>query len=330
MKKNLMFLVVAAVGFASCNGGFKQAPGGMLYNIHVDKSGPKIKEGDFLSVNVVAKTEGDSVLMSTYEQGIHSNLVYRKSPPGDVMSVFPFLTEGDSVTVKTNIDSVYKKGMRRPPFKGKYIVYELKVEKVIPHGNAKPNDTTWNNEIKKYLAAGNDKLRNGEAAKMKKYIDDNKLVGTTTPSGLFYVVDQPGVGDKPAVNDTAKVYYTVKFLNGKILETNIKEVAQKNNNYNPGLPYKPIPVPVGVHKVIPGWDEGLQLMNKGEKATFVIPSKLAYGEQGYAGAIPPYSTLVFNIQIVDIVHPNPNAPKPASLIPPQPSVQVKPVKPAGK
>ncbi len=321
MKKNLMFIAVAAIGLAGCNGGFKQAPAGLLYNIHTDKSGPKIKDGDFLSVNVIAKTEGDSVLMSTYQTSTPANLVMRKSQPGEIFSVFPFLTEGDSVTVKTNIDSLTKKpGSRRPPFKGKYIVYELKVEKVIAKG--KLPDSVWNSQIKTYLNAQNLVLKNNEEAKFKKYVADNKLVGTTTPSGLFYVVTQPGNGEKPAVGDTAEVYYTVKFFNGKVLETNIKEVAQKNNNFNPGLPYKPIRVPVGVKKMIPGWDEGLQLVSKGEKATFVIPSKLAYGEQGNPGGVPPYTSLVFDITVVNIIHQNPNAPKPVEA--PQPTVQLKP------
>ena len=324
MKKNLMFLIVAAVGLASCNGGFKQAPAGLLYAIHVDKSGPKIKDGDFVSVNVIEKTEGDSVMLSTYEQGSPSYLVMRQSPAGSVLNAFKFLAEGDSVTIKSNMDSVFKKGMGRPHIKGKYLVYEVKVEKVIPH--TKGADSTFNNAIKKYLAANNDVLKKAEGSKMEKYITDNKLKGSATPSGLYFQVDAPGVGDKPAVGDTAEVFYTVKFLNNKVLETNIKEVAQKNNTYNPGLPYKAIRVPVGVRKVIPGWDEGLQLMSKGEKATFVVPSKLAYGEQGYSGAIPPYATLVFNIEMVNIIHPDPNAPKPAPPVL-KPTVQVKP---AGK
>jgi FKBP-type peptidyl-prolyl cis-trans isomerase FkpA len=310
MKKNLMFLALATIGLASCNGGFKQAPGGLLYNIHIDKGGPKIKEGDFISVNVVAKTDGDSVLFSTYEQGAPSYRVLQKGPNGDVMAVFPYLSEGDSATVKTNMDSLFKKGMRRPPIKGKYIVYEIKVERVIAHGPGKGNDTAWNSQIKKYIDGLSTAMKKAEAGKIKKYIDDNKLVGITTPSGLFYTISKQGTGEKPAVNDTAAVFYTARFTNGKIFETNVKEIAQKNNTYNPGLAYKAIHVPVGVHKVIPGWDEGLQLLNKGSKATFVVPSKLGYGEQGYA-IIQPFTPLVFELEVVDVIHPDPNAPKPA-------------------
>jgi len=309
MKKNLMFLALATLGLASCNGGFKKAPGGLLYNIVVDKSGPKIKEGDFISVDVVAKTDGDSILFSSYEQGAPTYQVMRKGQPGDVMNAFPNLAEGDSAIIKTNIDSLFKKGTRRPPIKGKYIIYQIKVEKVIAKGT-KPNDTTWNSQIKKYMDGQAAMMKKGEAAKFKKYIDDNKLTGTTTPSGLYYAITTPGAGDKPAAGDTAEVFYTAKFTNGKVFETNVKATAQKNNNYNPALPYKPIRVPVGVKKVISGWDEGLMLLNKGSKATFVIPSKLAYGEQGYPPVIPPFTPLVFEVEMVNIIHPNPNAPKP--------------------
>jgi hypothetical protein len=75
--------------------------------------------------------------------------------------------------------------------------------------------------------------------------------------------------------------------------------------------------------MIPGWDEALQLMNKGTKATLIIPSKLAYGEQGYS-VVPPFNPLVFDMELVDVVHPNPNAPKPAAPAL-KPTVQVKPL-----
>jgi len=311
MKKNLMFLAFAALGLASCNGGFKKGTGGMLYDIHVDKGGTKIKEGDFVSLNLIAKTDGDSVLMSTYEQGRPIiTLLQKPQTSGDIFAGVELLAEGDSATIKTNIDSMIKKGMRRPPLKGKYVVYEIKIEKVIPKG--KMADTAFNNKITAYLKVQTDAMKKAEPAKIKKYIDDNKLTGTTTPSGLFYTMTKQGTGDKPAVGDTAEVFYTAKFLTGKIFETNVKEIAQKNKTFNPMQKYEALHVPVGVKGVIPGWDEGLQLLNKGAKATFVIPSKLAYGEQGYQ-MIQPFTPLVFEVEMVGIIHPDPNAKK---VVPP--------------
>src|ERR1700744_5744305 len=312
MKKNLMFLAFASLGLACCNGGFKKGNGVLLYDIHVDKGATKIKEGDFVSLNLIAKTDGDSVLMSTYESG-HPilTLLQKAQSSGDIFAGVKLLGEGDSATIKTNLDSMYKKGMKRPPFKGKYVVYEVKIEKVIPKG--KLADTAFNSRITSYLKVQSDAMRKEEPVKIKKYLTDNKLTGTTTPSGLFYIITKPGVGDKPAVGDTAEVFYTAKYLNGKVFETNVKEVAQKNKTYNPMQQYKAIRIPVGVKGVIPGWDEGLMLLNKGAKATFVIPSKLAYGEQGYQ-IIPPFTPLVFDVELVSIIKPDPNAKK---VVPPR-------------
>jgi FKBP-type peptidyl-prolyl cis-trans isomerase len=87
-------------------------------------------------------------------------------------------------------------------------------------------------------------------------------------------------------------------LNGNLFDTNIESVA-KANNYDNGGRYNPYPVVVNTGSVIRGWDEMLQLMNKGMKVTAYIPSVLAYGSQGNGG-IPPNSVLVFDMEVVDI------------------------------
>ena len=85
-------------------------------------------------------------------------------------------------------------------------------------------------------------------------------------------------------------------------------------------PYKPIRFTIGTQGMIAGWQEGLQLLNKGSKATLILPSSLAYGEQGYQ-QIQPFTPLIFDIELVDIIHPNPNAPKPVNMVPPMPAPQ---------
>ncbi len=313
MKKNLMFLAFAALGLASCNSGFKKGNGGLLYDIHTSKNGQKIKEGDFIVLNLVAKTDGDSVLMSTYENGNPITTVLQKSQSsGDILSGVKMLAEGDSATIKTSIDSMYKKGGRKPPFKGKYIVYDIKVEKVFSKG--KQSDTAFNNQITAYMKTRVEAMKKAEPVKIKKYIDDNKLKLSTTASGLNYVITKQGTGEMPKVGDTVEVYYVGRFINGKLFDTNVKDAAQKGKTFNPMQQYKPIRVPVGVKAVITGWDEGLQLLNKGAKGTFIIPSNLAYGEQGYQ-VIPPFSPLVFDVEMVNIIHPDPNAKKPAPMSP---------------
>jgi peptidylprolyl isomerase len=108
---------------------------------------------------------------------------------------------------------------------------------------------------------------------------------TTTDSGLMYTVLKEGSGDKPASGTMIRVHYTGTFLDGRKFASSIDEGD-------------PIPFPVGTGRVIKGWDEALLDMRKGEKRILIIPPDLAYGSQG-RGPIPPNSTLVFEVELVD-------------------------------
>ncbi len=108
-----------------------------------------------------------------------------------------------------------------------------------------------------------------------------------TPSGLRYKIIQKGTGVKPEKGQTVAVHYKGMFADGGVFDS----------SYNRG---EPIEFPVGMGQVIAGWDEGIMLLNKGDKARFVIPSNLAYGEQGAGGVIPPNATLVFDVELMDI------------------------------
>ncbi len=310
------------MAFAGCNGGFKKGDNGLLYKIYTDAPGTNIKVGDFVSVNVVAKTEGDSLLFSSYDMGRASQLLVAKPTyKGDLYTGLMLLSQGDSATLKVDADTLVKKsGQPKPPgFKGKYFVYTLKIEKVLAKGTM--DDKAFQAKIGEFFKAETDKAKAAEPIKIKKYIADKNLKTIQTPSGLNYVITQAGSGDKIASGDTAVVDYTGKLMNSteKVFDTSIKEVAQKNKTYDKMRPYQPIKIAVGQKAVIPGWDEGLQLLNKGSKATFIIPSSLAYGEQGY-GPIAPFSPLVFEVELKNIIHPDPNAPKPP-VMPQMPTMQ---------
>ena len=147
-------------------------------------------------------------------------------------------------------------------------------------------------------------MKKQEPVKIKKYIADNKLNVTKTDSGLYFVITKQGTGANIANGDTAVVNYAGRLLyTGKVFDTNIKEEAVKAKLQHIEMrPFQPIRFPVGQHQVIAGWDQGLLLLNKGAKATLVIPSALAYGERGYQ-EIPGNAPLVFDIEVLDIVHP---------------------------
>ena len=116
----------------------------------------------------------------------------------------------------------------------------------------------------------------------------------TTESGLQYEVLTEGTGAAPVLTDTVKVHYKGTLLDGSVFDS----------SYDRGNP-----VEFPLEAVIPGWTEGLQLMKVGSKYKFYIPSKIAYGERGVSQVIPPNSTLIFEVELLDILPPE--AEKPA-------------------
>jgi len=109
--------------------------------------------------------------------------------------------------------------------------------------------------------------------------------GKTTASGLKYIVIKEGTGATPVATSNVKVHYTGTFLDGKVFDSSVQRGQ---------------PIDFGLNQVIKGWTEGVQLMKEGAKYKFYIPYALAYGEQGYAGAIPPKSDLIFEVELIKI------------------------------
>ena len=129
-----------------------------------------------------------------------------------------------------------------------------------------------------------------EAAAKKEQEDSMKdLVAgfDKTESGLYYKIIQKGDGVKPTSGQTVSVHYKGMLPEGTTFDS----------SYDRGTP---IDFPVGMGHVIAGWDEGIMLLNKGDKARFVIPSDLGYGAQGAGGVIPPNATLIFDVELMDI------------------------------
>ncbi len=105
----------------------------------------------------------------------------------------------------------------------------------------------------------------------------------TLPSGLQYVVLTEGGGEKPSANSTVTVHYEGSLVNGKVFDSSYKRGA---------------PATFGVQQVIKGWTEALQLMPVGSKWRLFIPQELGYGSRGSGGSIPPYSTLIFDVELI--------------------------------
>ena len=141
----------------------------------------------------------------------------------------------------------------------------------------------------------NERMQAAQAEKAKaasaegqQFLDDNaKRDGVTvTESGLQYEILVEGEGDKPTAASTVKTHYHGTLIDGTVFDS----------SYDRGQPAE---FPVG--GVIKGWTEALQMMSVGSKWRLTIPYNLAYGEQGAGGAIGPYQTLVFDVELLEIV-----------------------------
>ncbi len=116
-----------------------------------------------------------------------------------------------------------------------------------------------------------------------------------TSSGLQYTETRAGDGPLPQQGEVVAVHYTGKLTDGTVFDS----------SYDRG---EPLRFGLGQGMVIPGWDEGIGLMNEGGAATLVIPPELGYGAQGAGGAIPPNATLVFDVELVEILEGGPASP----------------------
>ena len=127
---------------------------------------------------------------------------------------------------------------------------------------------------------------NKKAGEEFLHINKGRAGVVELPSGLQYQVLKQGNGAKPSATDKVKCHYHGTLINGTVFDSSVQRGQ---------------PAVFGVNQVIPGWVEALQLMPVGSKWRWVIPSNLAYGEQGAGEMIEPNSTLIFDVELLDIV-----------------------------
>lgn len=287
-----------------------RTPEGAFYKILSNQPGDKIKLNDVVTFNFIQKTDKDSVLFDSFQAGtpgmdqVKTPKEARDPIEQNLFEIFPSLAVKDSLLLKISTDTLFKGHEdHRPAFlpKGSFMNFMVKIEKVESMSQAIAERDSAMAKMKAEQAEEAAKAKAQETAEAANYIAAHKLVLKTTPSGLKYVITHFTTGKRPLKGDTLLVNYTGRTLTDSVFDSSIDSIAKKANLDQPGRTYEPISVVVGEGNVIPGWDEGLLLLRQGERAKFVIPSKLAYGEQGAGnGVIKPYSTLVFDVQIVKI------------------------------
>lgn len=159
---------------------------------------------------------------------------------------------------------------------------------VFEDGDVQLNDAEVMTLIQKWQQEAQEQAAATQGKEGTEFLEANgKKEGVVTlPSGLQYEILKPGTGATPTRNDTVKAHYRGTLINGK----------QFDSSYDRGTPFE-----APVTGVIPGWTEALLLMKVGEKRRLFIPQDLAYGARGAGADIPPFSTLIFEMELLDII-----------------------------
>ena len=283
---------------SSCNSektpysGYEKTESGLYYKFHEKHEGETPQMGDLLEVSIQC-TVNDSIDIIKRTK----NMMKLNEPlfGGDLSEGLAMLHKGDSASFIVNIDSTFIMMYRQPSLPSEFkstdvMRYDIKLHDFYPEivylqGIASQMKMQNAERIASMKAAHADET--AKAAKtLETFMQKNGIVAEPTESGLFYVVTEESAGEKPEVGRKVKVHYTGKLLDGTVFDSSVERG-------------EPIEFLLGIGQVIPGWDEGIAMMKKGEKGVLYIPYYLAYGDSGAGNMIPPFSNLIFEVELVD-------------------------------
>ena len=304
MNKSISLVAAALLIFATgCKQqDFKKDKNGTEYKVIRNSSGTKAVEGDIMELNVFAKYK-DSLLFSSIEKSAPRFLPYDTA---QLPSYFKEVHEGDSLVLRQSTDSLIKYGQGAPFMKkGNFVVQSFKVVKLFhsreaADSAAKTYETAAKLINKKAVIdkvekdiSSNDSLVKADDKIIKEYMAKNNLTGTKTKWGTYVVIDTPGTGPSLSDSDVAAVNYTGHTFDDSTFDSN---TIPKFGHV------QPLYVDMNEFRVIPGWIDGLKLMQKGTKGKILIPSYLAWGSTGAPPKIAPNAEVEFDIEVTDVLN----------------------------
>lgn len=287
--RTLTSLIAAIVLFASCKQ-YEKAPSGLTYRIEHGNGKEKIKQGDFVKLHVEYRLKSkDSLLQGSFDN-IPMYLPYDTSRMSKhtIVEIMGKCAAGDKVDFALSIDTLKNLGMidYNETFRqGDLISGKMEILKVF-----KSQD-----EVKADYVKEIDLEKQREILGVKDYAAKKGYKTVSTSSGIQIEVQQQGQGPKADSGQQVSIMYRGYFIGKKNTG-----VEFDGNMGKKGPEAAPIQFVLGTGSVIPAWEEALKYFAKGGKGRILVPSMLAYGQQGSAPVIPPFANLGFDIEIVDI------------------------------
>lgn len=262
-----------------------------IYFIEYEQGkGYKPEEGDMVSLHYEVYLVDSTKLFSTYDGNM----------PRDIKLGSRFDTEGMNVVLENMkkggkakfiipSELAFKdKGLGQAVKPYSSIMYNLEIVDVM---SAEEYEKTSQERMKAQQEKQdkeNQERKAREPFLIKEYIEEHNIDAVPTASGLFFIPVKEGWGNEPKQGDQVKVHYTLYDIHGKKLQSSRDMM-------------KPFTFTVGKGEVIKAWDEALLLIKEGGKARIIAPSKIAYGANGAGRDIPPYSPLIFEIDLIQIM-----------------------------
>jgi FKBP-type peptidyl-prolyl cis-trans isomerase FkpA len=265
----------------SCNNNekdFKKHPSGLSYKfLEMNPEGKNPKTGDILVLSLkILNKEQKVVDESNFYRMQLGNPMFK----GDFYTALALLQVGDSVCFKLDAAGFFEKNRKRDLpvefHQGDPVYIYVRLKNILSSEDLESEkEITYHTDFEQ------------EMNLLKNYIELTNTQVKPSLSGLYYIEKKKGTGKKTEAGKTLVVHYTGTTIDGKIFDSSLQRG-------------KPLNFILGRGQVIKGWDEGFQLMKEGGEARFIIPSTLAYGKNGYSNLILPYSTLVFEVELLEV------------------------------
>jgi FKBP-type peptidyl-prolyl cis-trans isomerase FkpA len=305
--RNFLAIATVLLVAVSCNKSTKKTISGMEYTVLRAGDGVAVEDGKYLALHMLYKDQNDSVWFETsMERGgpvviVKSDSI-SKLTPGGVEEVFNVLTLGDSIKFSVTAETLFVKTFKTmlPPGidADMKLTFFVGVEEVMSPEDFQDWQMRQFEKNQKVLRKKQDEQLIKDAETLTTYFKEKGISPEKTESGIYYIIHEEGSGVQAEPGMQVNVSYTGMLLDGRVFDSSNEEIAKEANQYNPQRPYGPIDFQLGVGRVISGWDEGIALLKVGAKATFYIPSPLAYGPNRRSELIGENEILVFDIELV--------------------------------
>lgn len=271
--------------------GFNQTETGLHYKFYIKTDNPRAQIGDIIVAEIWVYLDNklEYAIVGTPEPLFQ---VVPSQRARDLMDALKMIGRGDSVRFAFCAETFRKHNpnlLVDPD--AQFLFYTIKVDGVYTE-----------EEFEVRMEEERIRGEAEEAIKLAAFIAEQKIIVEPNADGVFVIIEKVGTGNPVRRGGNVKINYVVRLLNGKLFDTNIEDIARANNILNPRLVYEPLAFEAGVGRVIPGIDNTLLGMRIGTRATLIVPSNMAYGMEGIPSAgIPPFTTLIFYIEIVDFL-----------------------------